>query len=283
MTNTHLSCPDFTQFLQYLDRELPSDQEAQFADHLTTCESCRTQLQTIQQMEERITRVLSTASVNNTAALATPHCLTPELLSAYVQRVLLDKEMGQVETHLQTCDWCVQAVMEATFIPQKLNVSQHTVPLSLKNRVVATLPSAQKPRAASLSRLVVGIAQQGLQLLEQHLVAPFLNVQATLMLTPAYRATEAPSVLDLRIQTEPAEIHATVFQEGNGLSLTMTFVSPTKEALAGQRIFIRREGRSIFSARTDPEGVLRTPHLAPGIYEVACSELDASFQLELHG
>lgn len=283
MTNRHLPCPDFTQFLQYLDRELPSDQEAQFVDHLATCESCRTQLQTIQQAEERIDQVLSTASVNNTEAPATPHCLTPELLSAYVRRVLIDKEMGQVETHLQTCDWCVQAIMEATVISQKLSVSQHTVPVSLKNHAITASPESQKPRAASLSRLVVGIAQQGLQLLEQHLVEPFLNVQATLMPTPAYRATEAPSVLDLCIQTEPAEIHATAFQEGNGLSLTMTFVSPTKAALAGQRVFIRQEGRSIFSARTDPEGVLRTPHLAPGIYEVTCSELDASFQLELHG
>jgi hypothetical protein len=108
-----------------------------------------------------------------------------------------------------------------------------------------------------------------------------LDVQQMLSPLPAYRTDQAPQVLDLQIRAGEAEIKATASQEGDGISLQLTLVDNKRAALAGQRVFVRQDGRSIFSARTDSEGSLRTPHLQPGLYEVTCAGIEATFQLEL--
>jgi hypothetical protein len=129
--------------------------------------------------------------------------------------------------------------------------------------------------------LVIQIARKGIELVEHHLVEPLFDIQQTLVPLPAYRTEEALSALDLKIQAGQAEIRATTFPEGDGVSLELTLLGNTQEALIGQRVFLRQGGRSIFSARTDNEGSLRTPHLQPGTYEVTCSGIATSFQIEL--
>jgi hypothetical protein len=112
-------------------------------------------------------------------------------------------------------------------------------------------------------------------------VAPFVEVQEILTPMPAYRSGEEPSALNLRLKSGQIEIRATVVKEGEGVMVRMTLLGAGQEVIAGQRIFVRQQGRSIFSARTDREGVVRTPYLEPGIYEVACPGLEATFELEL--
>jgi hypothetical protein len=54
-----------------------------------------------------------------------------------------------------------------------------------------------------------------------------------------------------------------------------------EDALGGQRVFLRRHGRSIYSARTDAMGALTMPGMKPGVYEVSCPGIGTSFRLDL--
>jgi hypothetical protein len=141
--------------------------------------------------------------------------------------------------------------------------------------------SASSRQASSCSRLVIQILQTGLQLIEKELVAPLRDVQSSLTPLPAYRTDQTAAPLSLHIDTGSTTIKAVVSKEGEGVALRLTLLNPGQEGLSKQRIFLRQRGRSLFSAKTDREGMLRMPHLAPGTYEVACPGIPAAFQLEL--
>jgi hypothetical protein len=65
------------------------------------------------------------------------------------------------------------------------------------------------------------------------------------------------------------------------VGLTLTLTSEAGEALAGQRVFVRRQGRSIISARTDDAGELQVQRIETGVYEVSCPGIGTSFRLDL--
>ena len=109
-----------------------------------------------------------------------------------------------------------------------------------------------------------------------------MDVQEIFTPTPAYRAAEEPSVLHLGLTADLAMIKAAVAQDGDRIVLTMTFLGTGQEALAGQQVFLRRQGRLIFSAKTDSDGIVRTPRLKPAAYEVMCPGVQTTFQLEVH-
>jgi hypothetical protein len=156
------------------------------------------------------------------------------------------------------------------------------VPDALKQQVAAGWePSRIEKAKTTLSRLVIQVAKKGMALIEQHLAPPFLNVEEVLAPAGAYRTAEGTTTLDLNIKTEQTEIHVTSVQEGEGMSLHLTFLDLTREALTGQRVFLRQQGRPIFSAKTDQQGVLRTPHLEPGMYEIDCPTTQVAFALEV--
>jgi predicted anti-sigma-YlaC factor YlaD len=277
-------CPDFSLLSQFLDHELKAGEEKTISRHLEDCSECRALVRRIGQAEEVVRTELTRSSARLFLEAPSQECLSPAMVAAYVQRVLSAAEGARVEGHLQACDGCLNEVMEAFHMSSSLSSAKRKpVPIMLKARVASLWksPPAKEKTVASFSRLVIQIAQKGLELLEQHLVPPLLDVQEILVPVPAYRGEEGPSALDLKINTEQTEIRATVVREGEGVALKMTFLGTGQEALAGQRVFLRQHGRSIFSARTDREGVLRTPHLEPGVYEITCSGINANFQLEL--
>jgi hypothetical protein len=177
----------------------------------------------------------------------------------------------------------LQEVAEATRIVVALAIPTRVpVPDALKQQVVAAwAPSGIEKATTTLSRLVVRVAKKGLALIEQHLVPPFIEIEEVLTPAAAYRTAEGPATLDLNIKTDQTEIRVTSVQEGEGMSLHMTFLDLTQEALAGQRVFLRKQGRPIFSAKTDQQGILRTPHLEPGTYEIDCPATQAAFALEV--
>jgi len=212
-----------------------------------------------------------------------PSCLAPEIIAAYIDRALSREEALRAENHLQTCDWCVEEVAEATRMVAALATpTRFSVPNALKQQVAAGWePSRIEKTTTALSRLVIQVAKKGMALIEQHLAPPFLTVEEVLAPAGAYRTTEGTTTLDLNIKTEQTEIHVTSVHEGEGMSLRLTFLDLTQEALAGQRVFLRQQGMPIFSAKTDPQGVLRTPHLEPGLYEIDCPATQATFALEV--
>lgn len=224
--------------------------------------------------------------------------LSPETISAYVHHLLPAEEQQHVEGHLQHCNTCLaetqQAFRHTTLLATP---NARLVPDYLKKHVVAMwratstpqfseisspqVVSSAVPSAVSCSRLVIQIMQTGLQLIEKELVAPLRDVQASLTPLPAYRTDQAAMPLSVHIGTSHTAIKAVVSKEGEGVALRLTLLNPEQEGLSMQRIFLRQQGRSLFSAKTDREGTLRMPHLDPGTYEVACPGISAAFQLEL--
>jgi hypothetical protein len=215
---------------------------------------------------------------------ASPECLSPEFIAAYVQRVLADEENARAERHLQSCDACLNEVTDAFRISASLTAAEREpIPAMLKVRVASLWENpAAEEKTVPFSRLVIRVAQQGLKLLAQHLTPPLLDVQEVLAPLPAYRAGEGSSALNLKINAGQAEIRATAVQEREGVILSLTLLGAGQQTLGGQRVFLRRHGRSVFSAKTDHAGVLRMPLLEAGIYEVACPGIQTTFQLELH-
>ena len=282
--STNTPCPTPLLLSQYLDHEVDSRAAQQISHHIETCSRCHTQLQQLERVDGGMKAMLSKALMLATPDHApSPACLAPEILAAYIDRVLSREESLRAEHHLQTCDWCVQEVAEATRMVAALTTpTRLPVPDTLKQHVAAGWePSPIEKAKTVLSRLVIHVAKKGMSLIEQHLAPPFINVEEVLAPAGAYRTAEGTTTLNLNIKTEQTEIHVTSVQEGEGMSLHLTFLDLAQEALAGQRVFLRQQGRPIFSAKTDHQGVLRTPHLEPGMYEIDCPATQAAFALEV--
>lgn len=280
---SHTACPDFSLLSQFLDHELKKGEEAKIKRHLEECSDCHAKADRIGQIEGMVRAELTGSSSQLSPQPRSPECLSPEIVSGYVQRTLPAEEEAQAEKHLQMCDQCLSEVMGAFQVSSLLTATElEPVPATLKARVESLWGrQAEEERTAPFSLLVIQIAKKGLQLLEKHLVPPLLTIEELLAPAPVYRSEKRPPALDLRIDAEQAEIRVTAVQEEEGIALKMTFFGSGQKTLAGQRIFLRRTGRSIFSARTDREGVLRVSRLEPGIYEVICPEIHTTFQLEL--
>jgi anti-sigma factor RsiW len=283
VSNHSSLCPEFSLLSQFVDRELGDEEGADVARHLESCPRCRTRVARLAQTEKLLQTTLPKSSARLAEWTPTRECLSPEVLSAYVHRLLPARDESTVEKHLQACDVCLDEVMQASAMTVALaSARKEPVPGVLQGRVASLWESpAAEQEPGLLARLVVRVAKKGLQLVEQHLVPPFFDVQEILMPVPAYRAGEIPGALDLQLRAGQLEIHVTASPEGQGVSLKLVLSGAGGEALAGQRVFLRQGGRSIFSAKTDGVGVLQTPHLEPGAYEIACAGMDVAFQLEL--
>lgn len=277
------TCPEPLLLSQLCDRELDAEQEQILRRHLETCAACSTRVLRMEQMQERLLTGIPQSSSPSSLGLPSPECLPPNAIAAYVQKVLPSEEVGKAEKHLRTCNFCLTEVMEAFRISSSFRSARKTsVPSALTDRVrVSWQTPATEPRADKLSRFVLQLAQKGLQLIEQHVVEPFRDMQAVLSPLPAYRAGEEQNMLSLTLKAERATIMLSAVPDGKGVALTMTLYDAGQQLLPSQRVFLRQNGKAIFSARTDKEGVLRIPHLSLGSYEITCSGIQTTFQVEL--
>ena len=280
---TLTDCPDFSLLSRFLDHELGEEEQKRIGQHLEDCPECRAKEERLGRSEGMVRAALAGSASRLSPQVSSQECPSPELVSAYVQRVLSAEEGTRVEKHLQNCDRCLNEIMEAFQISSSLvSVKQAPVPATLKARVASQWQGQpEEEQTAPLSRLVIQLAQKGLRLVEKRLVAPLVEVMEISAPLPAYRAEEVPGTLTLRITTGETAIRVMAAQEGKGMAFTLTLLGAGEVVLAGQRVFLRQQGRSIFSAKTDEKGVLRIPSLEPGTYEVACLGMNVTFQLEL--
>ena len=281
---TLIGCPEPVLLSQLLDRELAQEEENGLRRHVETCIEGNARL-------DQLAKAKNMAQSGLRHALQSPfvtpslECFSPERVSAYVQRQLSAGEHEAAERHLRTCQKCLGEVMEAFRITKNLTRKRHVpVPAALKARVASQwkqTPAPAAKEATVLSRFVLQIAQKGLELVDQYVVAPLRDVQTTLAPLPAYRLEDALAPLQLTLHAEQATIAITAVPGGTGLSLSMTIMGPGETQFSAQRVFLRQGGKSIFSARTDREGVVRIPHIEPGAYEFSCAGIQTTFQLEL--
>ena len=275
-------CPEFSLLSQFLDDELGEMQGKEIYQHIETCPECRTRIVQVESAENKLRAVFDEPTAQLWTDAFTPACLSPEQISDYVHEALSDQTNVKAEQHLQICDLCLTEVQKAFHHNFFLtSTERRAVPPALQARVTALWNRSPEQERSPLSRLVIHIARKSLQLIEQRVVAPIRDVEELFVPLPVYRAEGKASILNLKIPVDQAEIRATIAGGEHGVELQMTLLNAEQEALVGQRIFLRQHGRAVFSAKTDDAGILRTPTLQPGIYEVSCPGITAVFQLEL--
>ena len=275
-----MTCPDPMVLSQMLDGELSSIEAASIQPHLGACAACQGRLRELRRVTDAGRRAMAAA---RTGPGETPGrgCPAPERLAGWAAGQLLPDELRSVELHLAGCGSCLGQALDAVRLMRKLDAEPALeVPATLRARV-ASRWSAPPSGEESLTAVVIRIARAGLTLVERHLAAPVLGVEEMAAAPSTVRADERTDTVSFRILAPEAKIHATVVTEGDAVGLSLTLLGNGDDALGGQRVFLRRHGRSIYSARTDAAGALEMPRLEPGVYEVACPGIGTSFRLDL--
>lgn len=282
------ACPDESLFSQFLDHELEAVEERQIAHHLATCPECCARTESMGRVEGIARAQLPVLHGRSSLPASSSPCPSPETVTAYMQGLLVTADELQIEQHLQACDVCLQDAQEASRVLFFLSSPREApVPAPLRAQMAMLWESSPaKAHTQSVPRLVIQKAERGLRLIASYLAPPLLEVQEVLASPAAfrgsaYRSGDSSSALSLRLKAEEAEIAVLATPEEDGVAVTLTLFDAERKALANRRIFLRQQGRAIFSARTDHQGVLRVPRLEPGSYEVACDEIHTTFHLEL--
>ena len=126
------------------------------------------------------------------------------------------------------------------------------------------------------------VTRAGAELLDSHLAAPLRDLIEGSTPLPATRsATGAESVRSFTLHGPDATIVASIAAEGDAVGLTLRLEGEDGAPLADQRVFLRHRGRSLYSARTGADGLLRMPGIEHGVYEVDCPGIATAFQLDL--
>ncbi|HJY83970.1 MAG TPA: zf-HC2 domain-containing protein [Candidatus Binatia bacterium] len=282
------ACPEESLFSQFLDRELEAAEEKWIAHHLTTCPDCRARVVGMEKAAGIARTQLPGLRRRSSLPTLSSPCPSPETVTAYMQGLLVTEDDLQIEQHLQACDACLQDAQEAARVSYFLSSPREApVPAPLRAQMAGLWEnSLAKADTQSLPRLVIQMVERGLRLIESYLAPPLLAVQEVLapptaFRGAAYRSGDSAAALNLRLSAEEAEIAVLATPEEDGVTVTLTLLDTDRKALTDQRIFLRQQGRAIFSARTDHQGVVRVPRLKPGSYEVACDEIHTPFHLEL--
>ena len=245
----------------------PQDpQWEEFRQHILHCEPCSAEVSQWAKLEQVLRAV-------GKSVVATHPAEERLVQFRHSPESLIPEERRSIQQHLHSCPVCSEGLsllrsFDFSLIQQWVDEAQPP-------------HASAEDKTGSFSRLIIQIAHTGLRLLQSHLAPPVLDVQELLVPMPAYRLEEGPPpAVTLRITTGQAAINATVVQDGDRVALTLTFFGAEQEVLAGHQVFLRRQGRAVFSAQTNSEGVVRTPRLRPGIYEVACPGVQTTFELE---
>ena len=274
-----MSCPDPVVLSQLADGELPASEARVAASHAAECGRCGRWLERAQ----RMLQALSDAAGRDDAASPAQRnasCPSPTALAGFCSKALPSAERSTVGAHLESCDACLSDVLAATRLLARLDHGPRLrVPDELRARVAATWSDGAS--AVKLSEIVVRVTRAAAQLVESRLIEPLRELVELPMPVPATRATAEVKPLSFRLSAESALITATVVAAGEGVGLTLAIEDDAGGVLADQRVFFRRHGRSIYSARTDATGTLRVPSLERGVYEVSCPGVGTTFRLDL--
>ena len=276
-----MSHPDLLLLSQLLDDELPAADAAPLRDHVAACPTCRARRDRLERALARARDAGREMDERAAAAAPAPNCLRPDEVAGYVQRMLDSSARQRADAHLAVCDACVGDVAGVLRMMAALDAAPAIpVPAALAARVASRWDAPAED--AALTRLVIRVARAGVELLERHVVSPLRDVVVIPIPAPAIRgAATDGAALGFRIQAPTAQIEVTVFPEGDGVALGMTLIGTAGSGLAGERVFLRQRGRSIYSARTAEDGSLRMPRLEPGVYEISCPGIATTFRLDL--
>jgi hypothetical protein len=275
-----LSHPHLLVLSQLADGELPEAEAGVIAAHVTACPSCGTRLARLARALDATARAARLDPASRAAARTTA-CPSPSALAGWRDPAAPAAERAVLAPHLESCDGCLDQALAASRLLARLDASPPLpVPAALRARVASRWPEPV-PEESALSRLVVRVTRAGAELLESHLLAPLRELAELPLPAPAVRGGAVASAMSFKLHAPEATITTTIEPAGDGVGLTVRIESEDGDALADQRVFLRRHGRSLYSARTGGDGSLRMPGVERGVYEVACPGIATFFRLDL--
>jgi anti-sigma factor RsiW len=273
-----VTCPDLVVLSQLVDGELPASDAAAIHAHVGGCDACRASLRRLERATNAARMLLSDEPRSGGAVGV--DCVAPERIAGWAARALAADERHAVERHLSQCDGCLADALAMARVTARLAAGPTlAVPATLRERVASRWAPASAEE--TLTSLVIRIARAGVALVERHVVAPILDAEALPLAGATVRAGDGPDGIAFRIRAPEAEVRGTIVTTEGTVGLTLTLRGTADDALGGQRVFLRRHGRSIYSARTDAAGALEMPRVEPGVYEVSCPGIGTSFRLDL--
>jgi hypothetical protein len=281
-----MTCPDLLVLSQLLDDEIDAAEAATLGAHVAACTDCGPRFERLERVQRHASAALAGERAQGWRAeppVATPECLSIEQRIAWFVPGTLDDDRDAADRHLEGCDHCLGEVLAAARMIARLNAGPTlAVPPPLLARVASLWPADATPAVpAGLTEIVVRLGRAGAALVERRIVAPLRDVIEIGAPAPALRTEARGQALRFRIRAPGADIDAAVVPTGESVAVTLVLRAEGGEPLANQRVFVRRHGRSIFSARTDENGELRTTGLEPGAYEVSCPGIQTEFRLDL--
>lgn len=275
-----MSHPHLLVLSQLADGELGEDETAVIEEHVGRCPECANRLARIAGALASAAHAARAAGSVGAAASRAPACPSPSAVAGFSDRSLPAAERASLGRHLESCDACLAEALGAARLLARLDATPPArVPSALTERVAAMWP--ERASATPLSRLVVRVTRGAVELLESHLLAPLRELHETRLPLPAMRTTATASALSFELQAEGATIGVTIEPAADSVGVVLRIAELAGRGLAGERVFLKRHGRSIFSARTGDDGALRLPAVERGVYEVSCPGVGAAFRLDL--
>lgn len=282
-----MTCPDLLVLSQLLDDEIEPGEAANLGAHVDACIECGPRFERLERVQQSAGETLARERLRGlraTPPVPTPECLSIEQRIGWFVPGIEGDDRATSNAHLESCDHCLGEVLSAARMIARLNEGPTlTVPPALVSRVASLWPEeSAAPERSPLTELVVRLGRAGASLVERRIVAPLREVIEIGAAAPVLRNELGSQALRFRIRAPGADIDAAVVPTGESVAVTLVLrAEGGGEPLANQRVFVRRHGRSIFSARTDENGELRTTGLEPGAYEVSCPGIQTEFRLDL--
>ena len=248
--------------------------EADVRGHVETCGRCQGELSGLERAAGLL-RGKTRKDAPSAGRASMDECLTQaELLS-----VLEPVPSSRVESHLEGCDSCLR---EATALLRTREAAERVavpVPAALAERVASRWKTTEPE---SVTEVVLRLGRAGLEILRREVIAPLVEVEPTAMPLAVRSGSESSrEPVRFHLRAAAGSIEATAFPDGDAVRLELALHDAGGANLAGQRVYLRQNGRSLFSARSGDDGRVQLPRIEPGTYEVSCSAIDTTFRLDL--
>jgi anti-sigma factor RsiW len=268
-----VECPGIEVLSMYLDHELDPQMQQDLIAHLNTCPACAETLAGLQQNHTMLNSILTGPQVPRQTGRP---CYSPEILSAYADGLLAPQEAPDLETHLHTCDVCMDEVMACR---KTLSLLRYGKPIAPPAHLVAAVQQqwtgATRPSLVEkLGTMILQVATEGLTFVEALLCPEHVRLAISGQLLPAgalrspQETTGATALVDIQQTVRDIDIHMRLLHEAQHTVLLQVQLRSQGKPVARRRVTLVRHETTLASHTTSPNGDVSFPRLTPGEYTV---------------
>jgi len=259
-----IQCPDNDTLALFLDQGLTGLQNDQIMDHLEQCNECLKKVTSMKKEERNLIASLCELSPKKIQkGIRGKECLENGILWAYAEGSLPAERQEQVEDHLQTCDYCLEAYMDV----------HEYVPFSgIEINIASELGRLRKKvKPSGILELVLKIREKSLEVLRHtgELLVELVP-QAAVRGGRGKKRTATTDKVSVRNDFKDTGISVEITVEkgtGRGISsLKVSVMDLTEEEFLEGITVSLASGKRILENRTDREGIVEFQNIPLGKY-----------------